>query len=231
MMKEEKEFDIKEVMEQMKKENKRIFCSEADFQFTLAWTIKEKYQKEIKKIFLEYPFEDNNIKENKEHKHLDILIVFKNGNCIPIELKYKTTYPKAYNKKGGKIYKDNEFAIKFKVKDQQAKNYGCYNYIKDIKRIELFKKKNNNFKEGYAIMLTNDERYSKKIKNYDENKYDYSKFSIHEGRKGISGELNWKNPKSKYPSIKLTGKYDIEWDHYQKVDDFGEFKYLITKIT
>ena len=227
-------FNIEDVIVELKKE-KRIFCSEADFQHTLAWTIKKKYKSKIKKIYLEYPF----IKLQEEHNHLDILIILNDNKIIPIELKYKTTYPGANKDKKGKLYNNYKEKIKFKVRNQGAKNYGCYNYIKDISRIEMFKDDKmfkDNFKEGYAIFLTNDSSYWKK----GNSKSDYYNFSIYHKRHIEKDEtLTWKYPEKHnlYPEIKIKGTYDFYWNPYYKKckeykskENFGEFKYLITTI-
>lgn len=235
--------NINEVINEVKK-NDRIFCSEADFQHTLALAIMNVNKDDIKKIFLEYPFEDDNKGELDDHNHLDILIVLKNDKMIPIELKYKTTYPNANRDKDkhGKLYQNTKEKIKFRVKDQKAKNYGCYNYIKDIYRIESFRDNNvfkENFEEGYAIFLTNDKSYWEEVDGYIQEQpiYDYSMFSIHHNRKNVHGTLNWKKPKEKYREIDIKGNYDFKWKLYYKnckkynsEEDFGEFKYLITKI-
>lgn len=245
---EKNKFDIIEVIKELKKNN-RIFCSEADFQHTLAWTIKQKYENKIKKIYLEFPFiikEEQ--KKQEEHNHLDILIVFKDNKMIPIELKYKTTYPNANKNKKGELYENSDENIKFIVRNQGAKNYGCYNYIKDISRIESFKKDNmfkDDFEEGYAIFLTNDKNYWKEVENYkqEEPTYDYSMFSIHHKRENVHGKLDWKKHKKDnkgktlYPLIDIEGSYDFCWNpyynnykEYNSNEDFGEFKYLITTI-
>lgn len=245
---EKNKFNIIEVIKELKKNN-RIFCSEADFQHTLAWTIKQKYENKIKKIYLEFPFiikEEQ--KKQEEHNHLDILIVFKDNKMIPIELKYKTTYPNANKKKKGELYENSDENIKFIVRNQGAKNYGCYNYIKDISRIESFKKDNmfkDDFEEGYAIFLTNDKNYWEEVENYkqEEPTYDYSMFSIHHKRENVHGKLDWKKHKKDnkgktlYPLIDIEGSYDFCWNpyynnykEYNSNEDFGEFKYLITTI-
>ena len=58
-----------------------IFHSEADFQFSLAWMIKEQYPN--CEIRLEF------VPEFNPNLHLDILVIL-DGKWIPIELKYTT---------------------------------------------------------------------------------------------------------------------------------------------
>lgn len=61
---------------------RKIFHSEADFQFALAWEIQKRYPDA--KVRLEYcPI------EIEPAMHVDILVIL-DGNWYPIELKYKT---------------------------------------------------------------------------------------------------------------------------------------------
>ena len=73
-------FDIHNIMHRLSLW-RPIFHSEADFQFSLAWIIKEIYPDcEIRLEFV--PDFNTNL-------HLDILVIL-NGKWIPIELKYTT---------------------------------------------------------------------------------------------------------------------------------------------
>ena len=72
--------DIMQVIERLKTKRK-VFVSEADFQFEFAWVMKELYPDY--KIRLEYcPSYDRKM-------HIDVLVITDSG-WIPIELKYKT---------------------------------------------------------------------------------------------------------------------------------------------
>jgi len=206
-------FDIYKVIEKLK--NKRqIFTSEADFQLELAWVIKEEYPNA--KVRLEYcPQFDMKM-------HIDILVIIDN-KWIPIELKYKT--------KGCTKIIDKEI---FNLKKHSAKDINCYLYLKDIERIEKIKKEDNLFSKGYAIFITNDMTYIKApLKDYSF----YKDFSLENGIIK-SGLMNWKlgvgkgTTKNVDKSIKLNGKYKIEWDNYSILDssNSGTFKKLVTEI-
>ena len=73
-----KNFDIKMVMGKLSSERK-VFHSEADFQFSLAWKIKENYPEY--EIFLEWP-----VSIKKQIIYVDIVLE-KDDKIIPIELK------------------------------------------------------------------------------------------------------------------------------------------------
>ena len=98
--------NIHEVMSQLSI-RRPIFHSEADFQFSLAWMIKEQYPN--CDIRIEF------VPEFNPNLHLDILVIL-DGKWIPIELKYTT-------KKCIKTINDEVYVLK----EQGAKDQGCVN--------------------------------------------------------------------------------------------------------
>ena len=213
--------DMEKIIEKLQGK-RQIFCSEADFQLEMAWVIKEMYHDA--EVRLEYvpTFDDK--------MHIDIL-VFINNEWIPIELKYKTK-----NSKKGAL-EDKKTQEVFNLKNQGAKNIGCYLYLKDIMRIESIKQEvKNNFEEGYAVFLTNDKTYLESPQNND---CVYKEFSL---QHGITkhGELKWAEHAGDWTKkggiedpIILKGIYKMEWNEFSKVDEErsdGTFYYLVTKI-
>ena len=221
--------DMAKIIEKLQ-DKRQIFCSEADFQLEMAWVIKEMYHDA--EVRLEYvpTFDDK--------MHIDI-IVFISNEWIPIELKYKTK-----NSKKEKMT-DQITQEVFNLKNQGAKDIGCYLYLKDIMRIESIKEQKieiikgqekNNFKEGYAVFLTNDKTYLESPQNND---CVYKEFSL---ENGITkhGELKWAEhtgagtKKGIEEPIKLKGIYKMEWKEFSNVDkerkSDGTFYYLVTKI-
>ncbi len=158
--------DIDMVLSKLK-ERRPVFVSEADFQLELAWTIKELYPSF--KVRLEY------CPEFDTQMHIDIFVITDKG-CIPIELKYRT-------KQCSVKIEDEVFCLK----NQSAKDLGCYHYLKDLMRIETIRDKRNDFAEGYAIMLTNDSSYFRAPKKTNCNYYE---FSIHEEAEK-NGRMKW----------------------------------------
>ena len=207
-------FDICKLIKDLSSKRK-IFVSEADFQLELAWLIKEQYPNA--KVRLEYCPQFN------PSMHIDILVII-NEQWIPIELKYKT--------KGCKKFIDDEY---YDLKNHSAKDVNCYAYLKDIQRIEFVKENEDTFKEGYAILLTNELSYMKIPSSPNVNYYE---FSIHEGNLK-HGVLDWskntsdgtKGRECKNPII-LSGEYRMKWNDYSKIDETstGCFKVLINKI-
>ena len=206
--------DIDKIMYQLSRW-RPIFHSEADFQFSLAWMIKEQYPN--CDIRLEF------VPEFNPNLHLDILVIL-DGKWIPIELKYTT-------RKCIKTINDEVYVLK----EQGAKDQGCYNYLKDIMRIEEFRDKSNNFIEGYTIKITSEISYLKPPTKVN---CTYAEFSIEDGSIK-TGCMNWAANTGKgtmrgmEAPIVLTGIYPINWKEYSKVDDSnsGTFMYLVNRVS
>ena len=187
-----------------------FFWSEADFQFAFSEELRILLPNA--KIRLERPFPIN----ATTTYHVDIWVEDE-GKIYPIELKYKT------KKCSATIAGET-----FNVTDHSAIDLGRYDYVADIKRIEEIKNHNSSsFGEGYAIILTNDLRYStnpgKQVQTMD------ADFRIHNGTI-LSGIRRWKktptstlvnangNRKSRVV-INLAGQYTMNWDSYSQFND------------
>lgn len=205
------EFDIKRVMNSLKGV-RPAFYSEADFQFALAWHIKELYPKA--ELRLEY------ICKELDNMHIDVLVII-NKQMIPIELKYKT--------KGATVVSNEETYV---LKNQGASNLGRYDFVRDINRIEQCQDKLSSFSKGYAIMITNDSIYYNKPTNNRVTMSD--KFRIHEGKKlpliaKWTSKYTANNVKGKKKSFRLKRNYIINWEYYSIIES-NEFKYTIVEI-
>lgn len=153
--------------------------------------------------------------------HIDILVII-DESWIPLEIKYKT--------KGCEKTIDGD---KYFLKDQSAQDCGRYDFLKDISRIEYLKNNLNRYEEGYAIFLTNDLSYTKKVRKNTT----YEKFSLEKGV--IKNEvLDWSEKtsigtkKNRENPIVLNNDYEFKWRNYSKIDDSntGEFQILIVKV-
>ena len=110
--------DIKSLIEVLAKERK-LFWSEADFQFAFAWKIQQEYP--TAKIRLERRQEITN---SKKPAYVDIWVELDN-KIYPIELKYKTRTYQAADLNGEII----------RTKTHSAWDVGRHSYLKDIERI------------------------------------------------------------------------------------------------
>jgi hypothetical protein len=227
----------------------RIFKSEAQFQFDLAWELKASFDDEEKKeykVFLEYlgDIKKNETDEDKKKRlFTDIMIIGNDGAFFPIELKYKT--------------KELDVSKDFvHLADHGACDLGRFDFLYDVERIQKFKKKDPNydfdpklktFAGGIAIMLTNDEHYWKYTKAFvnGRKRVDwlhplYEEFCIGEGEIiKPNTKLNWKNGgigtcvedtdrKDEAPLI-FDKEHRCKWDHYCTYEGV-EFKYLVFDV-
>jgi len=204
---------ITDAIETLKLKQK-IFHSEADFQFSLAWELQKILPDA--KIRLEY------CPQFAPYMHIDIYVIDDDGT-YPIELKYKSKYIKTIV--------DNEH---FELKNHSAQDNGRYDYLSDVSRVERIKSLDENFREGYAIMLTNEPSYWKSPRS---NKTFDADFRIHEGKE-VNGSLSWaKNvgagtSKGRTEPINIEGRYLLHWDIYSQISDEtnGLFKICIVSV-
>ena len=202
---------FKQIIEKFKLEP-RIFYNEAQFQFDLAWAIKEK--NENFDIKLE-PYND-------KIGYTDIIV--NDGNKkIAIELKYKLADVETE-------YVINNCTIT--LHKQGAVDEGCYDYCKDLQRIEELVNKNI-VSEGYAIIIANHPGYWGKSVNKKELKGEtpWESFRLND-QKELNGELMWNGnatSASRKENIVLSGSYKVKWDPYLEHDKYP-FKYMIVQI-
>ena len=177
--------------------NKRpLFHSEADFQHSLAWLIHELLPGASIRLEIPRPIQSGSI-------HLDICAV-RNELALAIELKYKTRALSAR-------VCDEQFVLK----DQNARDQGRYDFIKDIQRLEQITK-NQSMTFGYAILLTNDNAYWKRPGTRQTSDV---AFRLHEGRV-LQGNLRWGGEtasgtkQGRNELLRLEGSYTIHWEDY-----------------
>ena len=202
--------DIEKVLLSLS-QNRKVFFSEADFQFSLALEIQKEYPEvDVRPEYCPYELHKN--------MHIDILVI-KDGLWIPIELKYKT--------KGELINYNNEV---YHLKNHGAQDLGRYDFLKDVSRIEYIKNNISNFKEGYAILLTNDPSYLLKASK----DCIYNNFSLENGivKNGI---LSWSEAasigttKNRDKPIQIIGSYLLDWKEFSNINDIT-FKYLSIRV-
>lgn len=217
-------------------QNNRIFQSEAQFQFDLAWKIRERLQTEYAEICLE----EMTVQEKDSNKRFysDIVIKYHDQFYDVIELKYKT--------KESTYYFDNDKKI-ISLLNHGARDLGRYDYLYDLHRIQLLKNHNSkkytysldySFHSGYAIILTNDNHYWKQTKEKAQNVL-YKNFCIGDGDIIEQNScLKWTPKNTEKNCIKGTWRENIlQFDktHVCKWRDYfassGEpFKFLLLEV-
>lgn len=154
---------------------KKIFQSEAQFQFELAWKFQELYDCKAKLEDLTIVIEerDSNISKKGKLKRQKIytdIVLEKDDYRIAIELKYKTA----------ELDFESDNILLF---DHSAVDLGRYDYLWDVNRIELLVYYDKKYKseqliegkrrscelvyrnfdraydKGFAILLTNEQKY------------------------------------------------------------------------
>ena len=216
------EIDVCEILKKFGEEN-RIFQSEAQFQFDLAWEIKKEYSSyEVLLEVLSF--------RTPKRKYSDIIVKDRDGNYIVIELKYKT---KKKNIQG------------IELLEHGATDLGRYDFLLDLRRIELLKKRDENlfafnhnlkkFVKGYAILLTNEHKYwdFSKAEHYDTLYRDFCISSKDSIKKGVP--LKW-NKKSTSCCVNETSRdenleFDSDYDFSDKWQPYCDnFRYLIVPV-
>ena len=148
------------------------------------------------KLIINYPWADiNNI-------YIDIVLE-KDGQFYPIEIKYKTA--KQFLPFG--VFGQN---VNVELGQHGAQNIGCYDFWKDIKRIELFEQAFQNVQRGVVLFVSNDLTYQNAPL---KSNVGYAPFSIHQGRIiPINSFLNWNGALAKgRPSLTTNYDYNINW--------------------
>ena len=153
---------------------------------------------------------------------LDI-VVKKCGEFCPVELKYKT---KRVDRKIKRF--DEQLAHSVIVmKDQGAQDLGMYDFWKDVRRVELVRKRFRQVKGGLAVFVTNDISYKKESKTTSNNYL----FNMSEGRT-FGEQKHWQNPESTcaktHPNFDVEKEYQVKWN--QHIIDGVDFYYCIVTI-
>lgn len=212
----------------------RIFNSEAQFQFELAWKIKEEFNCEVR---LE---ELSRISEGK--KDYTDIILEKDGLRIALELKYKTA---KYEDESQNIY----------LKAHGAADFGAYDFLWDVHRIQMLTGMEESDKDevkcpcdrGYAVILTNDSHYWKDATIKETINRDFligsGEFShgvLYEKTHQwytLDGEIGYtkalQNNPSRRAAIDLKRNYFFQWKPYHTIDtnkSHNEFKYMIVEM-
>jgi len=188
-----------------------VFHSECDFQFALAWQIREEHP--AARIRLERPVPDC------DHTEFTDLLVHLDHETWAVELKYKLP-----QRSCPEVLVEGE---RFRLGDQGQSLVARCEYIKDVCRMEQLVAAQH-ATVGIAIMLTNDAGYWQPAKRDDQKD---RAFRIHEGRI-LRGELGWP-PEARTgdgrPTLSLRGQYTCAWQDYSIVQG-SKFRALVTRV-
>lgn len=210
------------------------FKNERDLQMHLAIALKNS-SNNYDKVEVEYYVPLKALGKSyiwKNEMKVDI-VVEKDGEFIPIELKYKTKAigkKKTTKKKTTKAKNTKQEIKRFGeilknvviIKDQSAQNLAKYDFWKDVRRIELLEKRFKAVTGGLAIFLTNDPSYQREPK---ENAMSYT-HSIEGGDHGpVRNALS-----DERIQFRLRQNYTIEWSADLDKDNPNQFEYILLKV-
>lgn len=200
--------------------NQELLFNERDFQMHLATHLRQ--TKHYDDVDVEYYVPCDALENyiwNSELR-LDILVQ-KNEEYLPIELKYKT-------KRAEKnVLRFGENIEKIQVlKNQGAQDLGMYDFWKDVRRIELVRNRFKNVHNGLAVFLTNDSLYTTQTRNTSNNFL----LNMAEGKHGK--EKHWQKLETAcaktHPDFEVEKEYSIHWD-IKQIEDV-DFYYCIVTI-
>lgn len=192
---------------------RRVFHSEADFQFAFAWEAK------VLRPDLEVRLETH----PEPNVRLDLELADPaSGTGVAVELKYMT-----------RLWVGTDRGEPFALKNHGASDLRGYDVVKDIERVERFVDARPDW-TGYVIALSNDASYWRAPTHGRATNAEA--FRLREGVV-LSGERKWGpltggTSKGRETSLPLRGTYELHWSDYSRVDASvaGTFRTLVVPI-
>ena len=192
--------------------NEELLFNERDFQMHLATWLR-KSDNAYDDVDVEYYVPnkelDNYIWESE--LRLDI-VVKKNDEYCPVELKYKTKKVERKITRFDEMLSDDVVVMK----NQGAQDLGMYDFWKDVRRVELVRNRFARVKGGLAVFLTNDEAYTKACRPTSNNNMLTMENGLHPKQK------HWLKPETTcartHPDFEVEKEYSIEW-HNMEIDN------------
>ena len=194
---------IHEIMRKLAKD-RPIFHSEADFQHSLAFAIRNEYSSA--KVRLEYPI--RLITQNPDE--LGALDIWIQNRKIAIELKYKVSKFEYTNRRG------ESFSLK-----QGMGHQGRYLFIKDLGRIETLTR-NYDVKKAYSIIITNNDQIWSESRSQGASR-EFALVGI------LKGTRMWRGKDPRKKPISLHREYSMDWEDYSKPNN-NRFRYLAIEV-
>ena len=205
----------------LSRENGELLFNERDLQMHLAQHLIGTGHYDDVDVEYYVPFEelDNYIWQNE--LKLDILLR-KGSEFLPVELKYKTKRHGKQLMRFGE-YLDRQVNV---LKDQGAQDLGMYDFWKDVRRVELVRRRFAAVKNGLAVFVTNDKQYLNPCRETSNNYHFCMSEGIHDTNR------HWQNPDSScarsHPDFELERDYFVHWEG--NIYEGVEFHYCIVEI-
>lgn len=197
-----------------------LFLNENDLQMKLSVYLMQSGNYDDVNVEYYIPF--NQLDGYLWNNELYIDIVVRRGDeFVAVELKYPT------KKITEPILRFGEQLSEVPLlKEHSAQDIVQYNFWKDVRRMELLKKRFPSVKKGLAILLTNDMLYMKPRREGIVCEQFSTAEGMHNSSRHWSTRKEWMD--KGYPDFDLDGQYAIEWHH----SNLGghEFIYCIVEI-
>ena len=199
--------------------NEELLFNERDFQMHLATFLRQTGHYDDVDVEYYVPLSELKGYIWNNELRMDIL-VYKEEEFLPIELKYKTKSVRKNLLRFGE-----QVAEKVEVmKNQGAQDLGMYDFWKDVRRIEIVRERFKSIKNGLAVFVTNDSAYLKAGRESS----NHVMFSMTEGPHGKV--KHWLDKESKccktHPDFEVKKDYSIHWET-RKVDEIDLFYTLL----
>ena len=200
--------------------NNELLFNERDFQMHLSMALRGSGHYDDVDIEYYVPYKQLKKYPRKKELRLDI-VVKKEDEYLPIELKYKTRQSKRT------ILRFDEPILDIQMlKNQGAQDLGMYDFWKDVKRIELVRKRFAKVHNGLAVFVTNDAQYTRPSKPTSNNHL----FNMDNGGHGKA--KHWLDEKSTccktHPNFEVEKEYVVEWSTIRFEDI--EFYYCMVSV-
>ena len=204
--------------------NEELLFNERDFQMHLATWLR-KSANDYDDVDVEYYVPKSELPNYVWDSELRLdIVVKKDGEYCPVELKYKTKKVERQISRFDEILDDKVVVMK----NHCAQDLGMYDFWKDIRRIELVRNRFAKVKGGLAIFVTNDALYTKASRPESNNYL----LNMNEGKHSVI--KHWQNENSacakmnSYKSFEVEKEYSINW-HHRNVDNIP-FHYCVVNV-
>lgn len=209
-------------------EQPSVFLNEKDMQIKLSVFLTlsrnedgvRNYDEVDVEYYIPYDILDGYLWKNE--LYLDI-VVRSGDEYVAIELKYPTKVIDEQIVRFGKTLPHTLL-----LKKHSAYNIRQYSFWKDVRRLELVKKRFPAVKKGLAVLLTNDMKYLKPHKKGTKCEQFSTNEGLHSPVKHWGGDAGEKMSDEGYPDFTLDKQYFIDWHHANL--GAHEFIYCIVEV-
>ena len=204
------------------KSNEELLFNERDFQMHLAMWLRNSTTR-YDDVDVEYYVPKSELENYVWESELRLdIVVNKDGEYCPVELKYKTKKVERQLTRFDEQLHDKVVVMK----NQGAQDLGMYDFWKDVRRVELVRNRFERVKGGLAVFVTNDAFYVRGSRKDSNNFLLNITNGVHSKRK------HWADSESTcaktHPNFDVEKEYSIEW-HNREVDGV-EFYYCMVII-